>query len=285
MRLKDLLPQTLPLRPYVAPPSALPRPLDLTLSSNRTAVLGTVMFGTLALLSGRNWRQALGVGGAGMLGWATARELDPDHPVSATLALLLAGLTSLSQTSIPGIRPPMLSGFAALSSARMLTATVGAAASPQDTAALAVQAGMAALAGQGVAALMPAAALALSEKEADRLRPEAPWGVPLALATALLPRLKKDADGERPHHLLSDLLSLSALAFTRQLIAPEQPLSRADQAPLTLSASRLTASRTLSLGALALGLLRREAQTLVPLAAACVSTGLRRTLPALDRRD
>jgi hypothetical protein len=284
MRATDLLPKPFSTRPYTAPPSALPRPLDLTLPSNRTAVIGTVAFGAVALLTGRSWRQALGVGGAGMLGWATGRELDPDYPLSAALALVLAGLTSLSQSSVPGTLSPVLSGFAALSSARVLTATVGAAASPQDTVALAVQAGMAALAGHRVAALMPTAALALSEKETDRLRPEAPWGVPLALGAALLPRLKKDDEGKRPAHLMSDVLSLSALAFSRQLIATEQPHSRADQAPLSLSASRLTASRMLSLGALALGLARREAHTLVPLAAACVATGLRRSAPELSNK-
>ncbi len=262
--------------------SALPRPIDLGMPSNRTAVFGALAFSVLPLLLGRSGRQALGVAGVSFLGWATARELDPDAPSSATLALGLAGLAALAQTekSLPRTAPAVLPGFGMLSATRLLTGTVGHRASPQDLLALCVQAGASALGGHRAAALLPAAALALSAAEPDAQRPEADWGAPVALAAGLLPRLVRPPADERPKQVYGDLLSLAALALTRTVTAPEQPTSRCDQVPLTVSASRLRASRALALGALALGLLRRESSSLVPLAAATLATGLRRSLGA-----
>ena len=305
------------------PISALPRPLDFSFPSNRVAVYGAALFGALALLLGRSWRQALGVGGSSLLAWATGRELDPDSPASAAVALGLAGVTGLVQTGQKQTRqdqgtqnqaaqaqpgqvqagqsqpdqnpsrrnrnaaPAILPGLAALSALRTLTGTVGYAATRPDTLALSVQAGMAALAGYQVAATLPAAALALSAAEQDTLRPHTEWGAALALGAGLLPQVAgrgtPESDGGQvqnnpPGTLLSTLLSLGALSLTRTLTAAEQPLSQCDRPPLTVSASRLRASRVMGLGALAAGLLRGESASLVPLAAACLGTGLRRAV-------
>ena len=294
--------------------SALPRPLDFSVPSNRTAVYGAALFGALALLLGRGWRQALEVGGSSLLAWATGRELDPDSPASAAVALGLAGITGLAQTgknqtgqdqsrqSRGATAPAILPGLAALSAVRLLSGTVGYAATRPDTLALSVQAGAAALAGYPVAAALPAAALALSAAEQDALRPHAEWGAALALGAGLLPQVfghKKAGKGagsagrqlpnKPPNILLSTLLSLGAISLGRTLTAAEQPLSQCDQVPLAVSASRLRASRVMGLGALAAGLLRSESASLVPLAAACLGTGLRRSLsgrsrPGLSRR-
>lgn len=303
--------------------SALPRPLDFSVPSNRTAVYGAALFGVLALLLGRGWRQALGVSGSSLLAWATGRELDPDSPASAAVALGLAGITGLAQTgknqtsqdqrtqaqaaqvqtgqdqsrqSRGAAAPAILPGLAALSAVRLLSGTVGHAATRPDTLALSVQAGAAALAGHPVAAALPTAALALSAAEQDALQPHAEWGAALALGAGLLPQVfghKKAGAGsagrQLPNTLLSTLLSLGAISLGRTLTAAEQPLSQCDQVPLTVSASRLRASRVMSLGALAAGLLRGESVSLVPLAAACLGTGLRRSLsgrsrPGLSRR-
>ena len=268
----------------VVPVSALPRPLDLTYPSNRAALLGTVAFGAATLLLGRGWRHALGVGGAAFLGWATGRELDPDFPVSALVALGLAGTASLGQTERGRAHtaPAPLPGFAALSAVRILSATVGHPVSPQDAAALSIQAGVVALAGSRTPALLPAAALALSGAQQDSLRPEASWGAPAALGAGLLPALRRGPAPQRPRQMYGDLLSLAALSLSRQITAPETPDSRCDQVPTLVSASRLQASRALSLGALALGLVRRESSALLPLAAACLGTGLRRGLDLQD---
>lgn len=260
------------------PESALPRPLDLSYASNRTALYGTLAFGAASLLFRRSGRQALGVGGVAMLAWATGRELDPDDSWSAAVALGVAGVAGLIQTA-GQTAPAILPGMAALSATRMLSATVGYAATPQDAAALSAQAGAAALAGYRLPALLPAAALAFSDAQDDAFVPQAPWSVPAALGAALLPTLRKEApEDKRPNQVVGDLLSLAALAFSRQTLAPERPSSSCDLVPVPVSASRLQASRALGLGALAIALLRRESASLLPLAAACLGVGLRRTL-------
>lgn len=309
------------------PVSALPRPLDFSFPSNRVAVCGAALFGALALLLGRSPRQALGVGGSSLLAWATGRELDPDSPASAAVALGLAGISGLVQTGRNqtgqdqgaqdqaaraqsgqtqtaqntsvrnrGAAPAILPGLAALSALRTLAGTVGYAATRSDTLALSVQAGAAALAGYPVAAALPAAALALSAAEQDTLRPHTEWGAALALGAGLLPQVAghrisgagsagRQSPDKSPGTLLSTLLSLGALSLGRTLTAAEQPLSQCDQVPLTVSASRLRASRVMGLGALAAGLLRGESASLVPLAAACLGTGLRRAVHGRSRPE
>lgn len=267
-------------RSNTAPVSALPRPLDLTYSSNRAALFGTFAFGVVTLGLGRGWRQAMGVGGTALLGWATGRELDPDFPLSASLALLLAGVAGLGQTERGKAltSPPVLPGFVALTAVRILSATVGHPVSTQDAGALSALTGIAALAGYRLPALMPAAALALSGTQPDTLRPEASWSVPVALGAGLLPTLSRTPARDRSRQIYGDLLSLAALALTRQITTPERVRSRCDLTPIRVSDTRVQASRALSLSTLALGLVRRESSTLLPLAAACLGTGLRRGL-------
>lgn len=270
--------------------SALPRPLDLTFPSNRLAVIGLLAAAGLGRLLGRSWRQALGVGTSAFLGWATARELDPDHEHSAALALGLSGVVSLLQTPVTTLAgtaptPPLVPALAALSALRSLTATVGTAPSPQDALALSAQAAFAAVtgtpaAGHQVAALMPAVALILSAAQNDEFSPEAAWSAPLAGSAALLPGRQVQRPTRPTPHLLSDLLSLAALSFGAALVAPEPVRSRCDRVPRTVSARRLQASRALALGTLVTALLRRESASLVPLAAAAFATGLRRQWPA-----
>ena len=113
----------------------------------------------------------------------------------------MAGITGLAQTeenqtgqdqsrqSRGAAAPAILSGLAALSAVRLLSGTVGHAATQPDTLTLSVQAGTAALAGYPVAAALPAAALALSSAEQDALRPHAEWGAALALGAGLLPQV------------------------------------------------------------------------------------------------
>ena len=195
-----------------------------------------------------------------------------------------------SRQSRGAAAPAILPGLAALSAVRLLSGTVGYAATWPDTLALSVQAGAAALAGYPVAAALPSAALVLSAAEQDALRPHAEWGAALSLGAGLLPQVfghKKAGTGsagrQLPNTLVSTLLSLGAISLGRTLTAAEQPLSQCDQVPLTVSASRLRASRVMGLGALAAGLLRGESASLVPLAAACLGTGLRRSLSGRGR--
>ncbi|MGI8748078.1 MAG: hypothetical protein ACR2J4_07005 [Deinococcus sp.] len=250
--------------------SALPRPLDPSVPSNRFALLGTGAALLLALLAGRGWRASLGVGGAAFLGWASARELDPDAPLSASLALGLSGLGALL-----GGSPKLLPGYTVLSGLRVLAGTVGPAASDADALALSAGAALSRLGGQETAALLPAGALWLSGRQSDGLQPPA-WAAPLAAGAGLLAPGRRSTSQD--HTVLSDLLSLAALGTAGVLLRPEEPSSRQDQTSRRVSGSRVHSARLLSLAALGLGLLRGQSASLLPLAAACLGTALRRGL-------
>ena len=278
-----------------SPPSALARPLDPSFASNRLAVLGAAAGLVLPLLLRRSWRQAVGISGAALLGWATGRELDPDHPETAALALGLAGGASLLGGS--GQMQALLPGLSALSSLRLLVGTVGLPAGLPDAAALSAQGGLAAVTGQRSAGLLPAAALWLSWRQRDDLSSQATggWWSAVALGAGSLPRWRGTAakrsvqlPGRTP---LSDVLGLAALGLASLglaslgltalglgtvLTAPERPLSARDHGPQRVSGERLQRARVLTLGALALGLLRGESGGLLPLSAAALATSLRR---------
>lgn len=247
-----------PSRP---PPSALARPLDPAVPSNRFAVAGLLVGVLSARLSGRSWPVSLGIGGAGFTAWATARELDPDHPDTANAALPLAAFVAL----IGGPVNP-LAGMGVMSGLRVLAGTTGQAPTPSDEAALGVQAALAALTGERFSAFVPGLALALS----GHVPPQA---AALTLAPALAPALRPG----QGRSVAADLLSLAALGLASTLIAPERISSRADHGGHRLDDDHLRLTRQLAAGALALGLLGRQSRSLVPLAAAAFSVGLRRT--------
>ncbi|EYB67912.1 hypothetical protein DEIPH_ctg031orf0056 [Deinococcus phoenicis] len=223
--------------------SALARPLDFCVPSNRFVVVGAVASVLAARLSGRAWGAALGVGAAGFLGWSTARELDPDHPDTANAALPLAALTALL-----GGSPDLPAGLGVLSGLRTLAATVGKPPSALDVAALAGQAALSAWAGARVAALVPGAALALSAQRADSW--QASWqAAGLAGAAALLPGSRRGEGRSVP----ADLLALAGLGLAGVLAAPEGVHSRLDRAPARVSAERVRLARLLALGTLGAG--------------------------------
>lgn len=251
------------------PASALARPLDLSLPSNRYVVAGSAVSVVAARLCGHPWTSALGVGAAGFLGWAAARELDPDHPDTAGAALPLAALAALV-----GGSPNPLAGLSTLSGLRVLAATVGQAPVPLDVAALAGQAGLSALTGEWVAALVPGAALGLSSTQADAWKASGRNAGLVALA-ALLPGVRRGR-GRGP---LADVLALAALGVSGALTRPEVVETECDRPSVPVSAERVRLTRLLALGALGAGLVSRETRSLVPLASAVLVVGLRRVLP------
>jgi hypothetical protein len=300
-----MAPTLLPFRPTSAQQaqkratqlaSALPRPLDLTVASNRYAAAGLAV-GTLApLLLGRGWKAALGTGVAGFSAWATARELDPDHPQTAAVALPVAAAAAL----LGGV-PNLLGSLTAVSSLRVLSATVGHRPSQSDLLALGAQAALSAFAGQRAAALLPGAALSLAADAGDRFAPfpeAALYGVAAGVLPPTLHRPEKagtengkEGDGHKKagnRGVLTDLLSLAALGLSQSLAAPEAVSSGCDLVPTRVSADRVQRSRQLALGTLGLGLLLRESRGLAPLAAATLAVGLRRSgvlnAAAPDRR-
>ncbi len=76
--------------------SALARLIDVRYASNRFVVMAAVLGGMVAfsyrwISDGADpFLWAFRVGAATFLGWAIARELDPDHPVSAGVAAIVA---------------------------------------------------------------------------------------------------------------------------------------------------------------------------------------------------
>ncbi|GAA4005923.1 hypothetical protein GCM10022631_16580 [Deinococcus rubellus] len=260
--------------------SALPRPLDFTYPSNRWAAAGLGLGLLAARALGHSWPASLRIGLGTFTSWAIARELDPDYSQTALVAMPLAFVASLGRPADAAKQPEGLSslrhalpGFVALSSTRALVATVGPAPSAQDAAALGVQAAVTALSSGSVTSLLPGAALAWSSQARDRFSAPPLSGLEV-LAAGAVPSAGRSAG----HSTLSDLLSLAALGLSRQLAAPERIDSSCDLVPDKVSDERVRAARLLSLGTLALGLVRRETLSLAPLAAACVSIGVRRAL-------
>lgn len=124
----------------------LGRPFDLSETSNRIAAFGpvAVALGSLGwdIATGDTLEliEALWNSITAFLAWAIARELDPDRPNSATLALALAGLAVI----VGPWQAPILISAAALLGLRVLAGTVGGELKPLD---LVVVVGLAVFAG------------------------------------------------------------------------------------------------------------------------------------------
>ncbi|MEF2276909.1 hypothetical protein V3W47_01280 [Deinococcus sp. YIM 134068] len=248
------------------PPSALGRPLDFSFPSNRYVVVGAVVSAVAAWLSGHRPASALGVGAAAFLGWATARELDPDDPDAAGAALPVAAFVALV-----GGTPNPVAGFSVLSGLRVLAATVGQAPTALDVAALAGQAGLSALTGERVAALLPGAALGVSSGRADAFR-STPGEAGVVAAPGLLPRVRRS----QGRSVAADLLVLAALGVPGVLSGPDAVRSKCDRAPALVPTERVRLARLLAVGTLGAGLVAQETRSLAPLASAVLAVGLRK---------
>jgi hypothetical protein len=172
--------------------TGLGRHLDVRLLSNRVAVAVTALVGIIAFAA--RWLftadfdlladgYAAGATAVGVfLAWAIARELDPDRPRVATIAMVLAaGLTLL------GTPAPAVAGIALLAF-RILVGSVGTRLRPAD---IAVLLGAAAYAGTRPEAWPAAAALVVATA---MTRPTKNAALPIGLgATAILGALVSSA--------------------------------------------------------------------------------------------
>ncbi|UBV43587.1 hypothetical protein LAJ19_05060 [Deinococcus taeanensis] len=242
------------------PRPALARPLDLTYPSNRAAALGTLATVAVARARGRPWPDALGTGAAAFLAWATARELDPDHPVTANAALAVAAAATLPDRPV-GLRP-LLGAVAVLSGLRLTAGTTGQSTTRTDLVALLTQALLAAGTGAPVAAAVAGAAPLLTPQDRS--------AVPLM--GALLPAFTHAHAGS----WRGALLSAAALPLAGTLTAPEAVGSACDRAPRTVRAAEVQRTRQVAVLALAAGLVARQSRGLLPLAAACLTVAARR---------
>lgn len=237
--------------------SALARPLDFSYPSNRVAAAGSAGAALLALAFGRPWAQAAGVGGAAFLAWATARELDPDHPVTANAALPVAAAAAL----LGGAGNP-LAGLAALSGLRLIAGTTGEAATRTDHAGMLVQALLAGASGERAAAFLAGGASLLTAEARSAL----------PAAGALTPTLHRHSGFSWG----SALLAASVLPLAGTLTAPEPVTSVCDRAERPVRAQEVQLARYAAVTTLASGLLTRRTRGLLPLAAALLTVAARR---------
>jgi hypothetical protein len=112
----------------------LGRPFDWSRTSNRISLLGPAVVGLgslgwdLAMGNTPDYVGALWASITAFLAWAAARELDPDRPHTATLAMVLAAVAAV--TGVWDV--PLGVSAAALLGLRVLAGTVGGDLKPVD---------------------------------------------------------------------------------------------------------------------------------------------------------
>lgn len=257
----------------IAAHSGLGRHLDLRYRSNRIAVFGTML--AAALLGGVTWTTsgeiaffatastAVGV----FLAWAIARELDPDHPGTAAIAMAAATILAL-------LGPPATAVVAVLLIAiRILVGTVGAPLRPGDLVVLLAAAGYAGSRPEGWAAAGALViAVAVAHRQRHRWLPAALGSVALTAALVLSP----EADIGLASALSAALITL-AVVGAAAAGKPAAVTSTTDFAGQTISADHVIAGRvTAALVVIATGLLGATATTLAPAVAALAGLALPR---------
>jgi hypothetical protein len=145
--------------------SGITRRIDLSYRSNRFVVVAAfgagAVGGASGLLNGSGWWASVAdgvlAGGAGFLAWAMARELDPDHPVSAGVAAIIAPLLLVAGPA------NLLVMAVLLVSIRMVAGSTGRVARPVDLILLGLAAALICLrVGGGAVATVAAVAPAVS---------------------------------------------------------------------------------------------------------------------------
>lgn len=237
------------------PPSALARPLDFTYPSNRVAALGSLGALLLARRRSGSWQEAVNVAGACFLAWATARELDPDHPWTANLALPLAFVL------VARGAPSPLPAAGTMSGLRVLAGTTGDAPTSLDTVAMLVQAGLSARFGGRLAAVLPALAPRLRSRQESAA---------VSLLGLLAPPVPASTKGSSVWPVLA------ALALAPWLIRPEAVTSACDRAARSVRDADVRQARMAALAVLGSSALSRRYHAQTPLVSAVLMVGLRR---------
>ena len=246
------------------------RSIDLNYPSNRYAVGGSLGVLLLSRLSGRSWSASGRAAALSFAAWAVARELDPDHPESASVALPIAGILAWmeGERSAPQVALEVAGSGAVLTGVRYVTGSVGATPGQSDQMALLGAAMLSALSAQHGAALLPALAeTAVAAVNSEEFGPQAGLGL-AALLPSVLPR---QASGP-----LSRLAALASLLLAAQMVQPEEVEATTDQGTAKISAPRVRAARMMSVGAAALSALEGRGSAPGVLAAVNLAVGLRR---------
>jgi hypothetical protein len=144
--------------------------MDFRLSSNRIGVAVPVLAGfvagawALAVAAGLGEavRVGVGAGGGSFLAWASARELDPDRPTTATVAALAAPWAVLAGG------PALAAGFLWMIAVRALIGSTGGAPYPADVTFVGVLAAWAATGDRGLAAALAGLLVVAASTAFDR---------------------------------------------------------------------------------------------------------------------
>ena len=201
------------------------------------------------------------------LAWAIARELDPDHPGTASIAMVAATIFAL-------LGPPATAVVGVLLIAiRILVGTVGVPLRPGDLLVLIAAAGYAGSRPEGWAA---AGALVIAAAVAHRRRhrwlPTTLGGVALTMAVVVSPGASIGLAAPLPVALIAFAVVGAAVVGRPAAVA-----STTDVAGQPISADRVTAGRaTAALVVIATGLLGVAAAALAPVFAALAGVTLRR---------
>ncbi|REK38267.1 MAG: hypothetical protein DWQ20_03970 [Actinobacteria bacterium] len=255
----------------------LNRPLSWRLTSNRIAILGSVAAGAIALgwwyFSRDKWQifAAALVGVSAFIAWAVARELDPDRPRTATLAMILATVGAFGPWE-----PALLVSAIALVGLRVLAGTVGGELKPLD---LIVLFGAAAYCGTRVDAWVVVLLLVLAVLD------EQPAGYPVATVGMLLAAAGAGflTDVDFPDNnmldeeLLWGLITIAAIALA---IRTTRIRSKTDLYGHSILWPKVRAARVMAGFVVIGGIIGSDAGTLVlmtPVLAGLVATALYRT--------
>ncbi len=263
----------------IAAHSGLGRHLDLRYRSNRIAVLGTLL--AAVLIGGITWTTSGDISFAAtastavgvFLAWAIARELDPDHPGTATITMVVATILAL-------LGPPATAVVAVLLIAiRILVGTVGAPLRPGDFVVLLAAAGYAGSRPEGWAAAGALViAVAVAHRQRHRWLPAALGGVALTAALVLSP----GADVGLASSLSAALIAL-AVVGTAAARKPEAVTSTSDFAGQTISADLVVAGRvTAAVVVIATGFLGASATSLTPVVAVLAGLAVPRRRPTRE---
>lgn len=257
---------------------ALGRPLDWAYPSNRFILLATPLVGCIAglaaLVAGDGLGDAVGwgfsAGGAAFLGWAMTREVHPDRPWSAAIAVVVAPLGLL-------LGPvDLLATATVMLLARAVAGTTGRSLRPADLVLLGAVGGPVVWRATGPAVLGIGAVALVVVAVADRHRPLLAWVAAAAFGAGAVTSVFIVSP---PFGFVAADAWLVAVgvAFGIAAIVGTGPMrSVEDRAGgAVLETRRVRTARMLSLLAVVLAAGVTEPAAMAPVWAALVATGVR----------
>lgn len=221
--------------------TALGRPIDPAYRSNRLAIAGSVLTALTVIVGNAVLPSVLDVSPiasavAVFLAWAIGRELDPDHPASAAIAMTL----SFAAIVLIGV-PSLLLGTAVLLGTRLISGTAGTRLRPLDVVVLIA---MAAVLGTQSMVLPGAAVLIAGVLVIEHASPR---GILIGLAMGIVSTGVAVASGTAAVWAMPKGIEwLGAVmigAATVAVIPATRPDSMTDAGDQRLSRGRVTAAR------------------------------------------